>query len=56
MAASFSRVEVGGVGMAGQHHGTGVVGDAVVWIGSKIVKELEHVGVRGLGWIGLLLS
>ena len=27
MAASFSRVEVGGVGMAGQHHGTGVVGD-----------------------------
>ena len=42
--------------MAVQHHGTGALGDSVVLIVSEVVEKLEHVGVRGLGGRGLLLS
>ena len=41
--------------MAGQHHVTGAVGNAVVWIGSEVVEELEHVDVRVIGGRGLPL-
>ena len=55
-AASFAHVEVGGVGVADQHHGTGAVGDAVVRIGSEVVEEMEHVSVCGFGGRGMLPS
>ena len=42
--------------MAGHYYSTGVVGDSVVQIGSKVVEELEHVGVHGLSGRGMLLS
>ena len=41
--------------MAGQHHVTGAVGDAVVRIGSEVVEELEHAGVFVLGGRVLLI-
>ena len=55
-AANFAHVEVGDVCVAGQHCGTGSVGDSVVQIGSEVVEELDHVGVCGLSERVLLLS
>ena len=55
-AAVVADVEVGGVGVAGEYHVAGPVGDAVVGVGSEVVDELEHVGVGVLCGRGLLLG
>ena len=38
-------VEVGGVGVSCKDHVAGTVGDAIVGIGGKEIKELVHVSV-----------
>ena len=48
-AAGLLYVEVGSVGMSCKDHVAGVVGDAIVRIGGKVIKELEHVSVCVVG-------
>ena len=48
-AAGFSYVEVGSVSVAYKCHVVGAVGDAVVGISGKVIKELEHVPVCAFG-------
>ena len=44
-AAGFADVEIRGVCVAAEDHVAGAVRDAVVGIRSKVVEELQHVGV-----------
>ena len=35
--------------MCCKDHVAGAVGDAIVWIGEKVIKELEHVSICVVG-------
>ena len=48
-AAGFTYIEVGSVGVACKYHTAVVVGDAVVGINVKVIKELDHVPVYVFG-------
>ena len=48
-AAGFAYVEVGSVSVSCKYHDSGAVGDAVVGICGKVIKELEHVSVCVIG-------
>ena len=55
-AAGLEYVEVGGVGVSCKDHVAGKVGDAIVGIGGKASKELEHVSICVICGGGLLLG
>ena len=48
-AAGLRYVKVGSVGVSCKDHVSGAVGDAIVGIGGKVIKELEHVSVCVIG-------
>ena len=48
-ATGFGYVEVGSVCMSCKYHVAGAVGDAVVGIGDKSIKELDYVPVCVVG-------
>ena len=55
-AAGLRYVKVGSAGMSCKDHVAGAVGDAIVGIGGKVIKELEYVFVCVVGGGGLLLG
>ena len=53
VTARLGDVEICGVGVCVEDHGTGSVKDAVVGVGGEIVEELAEVGIGELGGRGL---
>ena len=51
--ARLGDVEICGVGVSGEDHGTGPVEDAVIGVGGEIIEELAGVGLGELGGRGL---
>ena len=47
--ASTEEVKICGVRVGGQDYGTGLVEDAVVWLGGEVVEELTEFGLDDLG-------
>ena len=47
--ASTGDVEICGVGVGREDHGSGSIEDAVVGVGGEVVEELTEVGLGELG-------
>ena len=55
-AARFAYVELGNIRVSCKYHVACSVGDTVVGISGKVIKDLEHVRVSFLGGLVLLLG